>query len=127
MDYDQPYKIEDISGDFVLVLSTSFDTLDYLRMLEQSLREKSFSGQVLVDLLLCNGNADNRFVQWPFEQGKLKRNSLKVVDIEEIDATVLALSEQFYRDNPFLLERNYILLEEEKQAVLAENRELAYQ
>lgn len=128
MNHPQPYQIERISSDFVLVLSTTYEVLDYLGELEEELLGSGFRGTLLLDLLARNGSADNRFAQWEFGQTGLKRNSLKAMSALEVDEAVLQVSSMFYGRNQFLLEINYVNLSEEDECrILKEARSLVCQ
>lgn len=119
MDTEQPYKIKKVSSKFVLIFSTGYDSpLGYISTLGKELSAMDFTGTVLFDLLLCNGNAYNRFVEIPFTLGRFNRSSMSIVDYTEIDDSILVMSSQFYKSNLFLLEANYILLEEEKRELI---------
>lgn len=119
---EQAYEIKEISGDSVLVLSTTYESpLAYISEIEEDLSARAFTGKVLFDLLLCNGNVDdNRFTEATFEGGKIDRSSMKTIDPTELDDFITEVSESFYRANPLLLERNHILLDEDKRALLSE-------
>lgn len=119
MENERPYKIRKKSGSFVLVLSTTYESpLSYISVLEDDLSARSFIGTVLFDLLLCNGNEYNRFVEFTFEKGKINRASRSTVSIIELDDSTLEISKNFYKANRLLLERNHILLEEEKRELI---------
>lgn len=119
MDNERPYKIEKVSSKFVLVLSTSYESpLGYIGVLMKELDAMNFTGTVLFDLLLCNGNVYNRFVEVPFALGQFNRSSMSIIDYAEIDDSILTMSSDFYKSNCFLLETNHILLDEEKRELI---------
>lgn len=116
---ERPYKIQKKSGIFVLVFGTTYENpLSYVSALENDLSARNFTGTVLFDLLLCNGNEYNRFVAFTFEKGKINRASRSPVNIAEIDDSTLEISRSFYKANQLLLERNHVLLEEEKRELI---------
>ena len=119
MDNERPYKIKKVSSKFALVLSTNYESpLGYIGILGKELDAMNFTGIVLFDLLLCNGNVYNRFVEVPFSSGQFNRSSMTIIDHTEIDDFTLAMSSDFYKSNCFLLETNHILLEEEKRELV---------
>lgn len=119
MDNEPPYKVKKVSSNFVLILSISYESpLDYISILSKELSEADFDGMVLFDLLLCNGNVHNRFVEVTFALGRFDRSSMNVVDCTEIEDSIFLMSNDFYKSNWFLLEANHILPKEEKCALM---------
>lgn len=119
MDYAKPYEIKNIYDDCILVLSTTYETpLEYASEIEACLNASEFTGTILFDLLLCNGNVYNRFAKGVFENGEIDYASIKVIDIGEIADAITEISENFYRANQSLLESSYILLDEDKRTLV---------
>lgn len=118
---EQAYEIKEISNDYVLVLSTIYESpLDYASKIEEDLSARDFTGKALFDLLLCNGNVYNRFAEATFKGGKIDRSSMKTIDPTELDDSITEVSESFYKANPLLLQENHVLLDEDKRALLSE-------
>lgn len=110
---DKPYQIERI-GEQIVVFATSYlNPIDYLPAIETELPS---TGKIIFDLLLCNGNNANRFVQATVERGKVDRASMSVV--RAVEPGILALCQAFYRANLMLLENNEILDDLQKQDLL---------
>lgn len=117
-EHEKPYEIRPMSDGFVVVLSTTFETpLDYAGEIASCLNAMGFAGTMLFDLLLCNGNVYNRFVKGTFKDGEIDYSSMKVIDHVEISDAVLDISTSFYRANKALLEKSYILLDEDKRTL----------
>ncbi|EDX82619.1 hypothetical protein S7335_1323 [Synechococcus sp. PCC 7335] len=117
---DQSFEIKQLSEGYALVLTLNYESpLSYVCEIETILGKAEFSGIVLFDLLLCNGVADNRFVQFTFEGGRLDHESHNIIAVESLDDSILRVSENFYLANPVLIERSYILLDSDKQMFLS--------
>jgi len=84
------------------VFSTSFERLDHhLSDLEQRFKEKKYKGKVIIDLLLSNGNSNNRYVEINFNGLEFEIKQAKTIqpnsELERISIT-------FYKKNPELLD-----------------------
>lgn len=119
MNYERPYTIKRISDRFAIVWSMTYESpLGFIKPLEEDLSAMDFAGVVLFDLLLCNGNVHNRFASATFESGKMNLPSMKVVDRDTVNSSILAESKDFYSSNQYLFEHDYILLEEDKRELI---------
>lgn len=119
MSTEHPYEVKKVSDSFVLVLSKSYETpLSYLGYIEEDLNTLEFTGKVLFDLLLCDGNVYNRFAEGYFKDGEIDYSSMRVVDHVEVSDSILHASNSFYKANEDLLERSYILLDEDKRTLV---------
>lgn len=114
------YQIERI-GQNTIVFATSYvNPISYVPQIEADLIELQFNGEIFFDLLLCNGNAVNRFIKGTVTNGIFVRQSLKIVTTEDLDETIVAFAKGFYRSNQELVENNYILMDEDKLELLTQ-------
>lgn len=80
-----------------IVLSTSYvSPLDEIFELEEKLEEIKFKGNIIIDLLLCNG-LTNRFFKTFFDGEFIDFNSIKAD--EEVELEVKKISRNFYMKN----------------------------
>ena len=75
------------------------------------LKEINFTGEIIFDLLLANGNSSNRFIRTKIKNSEIDRTSMKV--LKDIDNSIVIKSRDFYRKNKDLLD-NSILSDKEK-------------
>lgn len=99
----------------VFLIASTFDaSIKTDTKIIKKLKEISFEGDVMVDMLLRNGNISTRFLSIFFDGEKFKSNKAKVLKDKNI---LLALEDNFYKKHPNLVE-NSILSREEKQELL---------
>jgi hypothetical protein len=100
------YKILKLKNlDFsYLVLSTSYvNPLDYVEDIVKKIKENS-SMRILFDLLLSNGDSDNRFIEATFDGKKLDNfRACQNVDLEIKKASV-----RYYQENTKLLDNSVL-------------------
>jgi hypothetical protein len=119
MDTKELYQIEKISDRVVVVFSTTYiNPISYLPAIEEDLGKMDSSGKIIFDLLLSNGYSFNRFVEVAVYKGKVDRKSMKVVDSASLDKIIISKTDDFYKSHPSLVERNHILLDEEKHDLM---------
>ncbi len=88
-------KIDDFN--FVVYPSSFYNPIARINSLETSLESnRCEKGKILVDLLLCNGNENNRFVELYFDGKKIDRDSIRTVAIER---NYERLVNQYYKNN----------------------------
>jgi len=103
-------KLEDYG--YAIVATSYINPLDDVNTIEQELRENKYSGDVLFDLLLCNGLGQNRYAKIRFNGERFEFSSIKLlVDITEsskneifaymrshdfhVDASILPTSQKY--------------------------------
>ncbi len=110
---EKQYKIISNRGQIAVIVSTSFKSpLDQLKMISDDLIEARFYGEVIFDLLLCNGVSSNRFASFYFDSKYFNDESLCVSSTccqrEE--------TEKYYLANPGLF-KGSVLTEGEIKAL----------
>lgn len=86
-----------------IVYSTNYLRLDdYINDVAFLLKEKSFKGKVIFDLLLSNGNSFNRFIEMLFNGDAFEIKTTKVIN--DIDDTIINNSLDFYSSHASYLE-----------------------
>ncbi|PVE15079.1 hypothetical protein DDA98_11565 [Clostridium perfringens] len=86
-----------------IILSTSYiSPLDELFDLEQELKILNFKGEIIFDLLLCNGLNDNRFLKGFFDGDYIDISNLTILN--NIDSNIKKISKEFYINNSDLVE-----------------------
>lgn len=86
-----------------IVLSTSYiSPLDELFDLEQELKMLNFKGEIIFDLLLCNGLNENRFLKGFFDGDYIDIANITI--IKNIENDIKKISEEFYINNSELVD-----------------------
>jgi hypothetical protein len=107
------YQIQKV-GEIALVFCTGYENpISKLQKIERDL--SNFTGKVIFDLLLCNGNSSNRFAEAQISQGKVNRGSMKIVGRLDLDQSTVERIEKFYQGNGKLIEESLILDDQEKE------------
>jgi hypothetical protein len=89
-------------GSLPMVLSTSYvNPLEMLTEIEAELAS-SYCGKVLFDLLLCNGNSSNRFMEAFFDGKQFVQTSFRI--LSEVDEEIRRFSANYYKDKPYFIE-----------------------
>jgi hypothetical protein len=115
----ETYSIEKVSDTTAIVFANSYvNPISFLPCIEEQLVAMNFSGEVVFDLLLSNGHASNRIVASSMADGKIDRKAFKVVEFKSLDAAVLEKIKAFYKSNGAFVQSNFILSDEEKEALL---------
>jgi len=112
------YFVEFVNPEFCIIYSISYESpLDYLKSIENTLSALKFSGHVIFDLLLCNGDSANRF----FETWYLKNDSKfqEVLLLFPSNSILRERSAKFYASRIDIL-RNSILSEDAIELILKE-------
>ena len=111
----QIYQIERVSTYTIIVFSMTYmNPISYLPTIEKDLGELDFSGKIIFDLLLSNGNSSNRFVEANVNKAKIDRRSMKVIRDSSLDASFIKKTREFYKFHRSILDSSNILLDEEK-------------
>lgn len=115
MNIKELYQVERISDQVVIIFCTTYtNPISYLPSIEEDLGKMNFSGKVIFDLLLSNGYSPNRFIEADINKSKINRRSMRVIESSNLDKLIISKALEFYRSHSQLVERNNILLEEEK-------------
>lgn len=87
-----------------IVFSTNYLRLDnYLYEIGKCLSDKNYIGNVIIDLLLSNGNSTNRFIELYFDGSKFDLSKVKTIKpTKELELRSI----EFYSSNPQLLENS---------------------
>jgi len=99
---NKPFKVQAVSAGRIHAISFSLDSTrpeDYYGTLEKSLARLKIDGEVLLDLLACNGQTSRRFFIVQFDGKKLVYRSMKVAKPEALEPMVLNLCSTFYAKN----------------------------
>jgi hypothetical protein len=119
MNTKELYQIERISNQVVMVFCTTHvNPISYLPAIEKDLCEINFDGKIIFDLLLSNGYSSNRFVEADMCEAKVNRKTMKVVSQSSLDSPIIGKTCEFYKSHAYLVESNYILMDEEKYYLL---------
>jgi len=99
----------------VFLIASTFDaSIKSDREVIDKLKKLSFKGEVLVDMLLKNGNVSTRFLSVFFDGDTFKTNKAKVLKDK---SKFISLEEDFYKEHPEII-KNSILSRNEKQELL---------
>lgn len=85
---------------------------DYFSRLELELNELNYEGQVAFDLLLSNGVKSNRYYSAYFNGERFAVSTFS--HMNEVTASIAALTSQFYKRNYDLVSTNKILSKPQK-------------
>ncbi|MDQ0341108.1 hypothetical protein J2S00_003952 [Caldalkalibacillus uzonensis] len=98
-------KVEE-PNNVCLILSNSYiNPLEELESIESDL-QNNFTGKVIFDLLLSNGNSSNRFMEAIFDGNKFDYSSFKI--ITDVDVTIKKISASYYRNNENLMQSTIV-------------------
>lgn len=101
------FEIQKIKSEKYIVLSTSYvSPLDEIEILQQELTRLNFEGELVIDLLLCNGISDNRYVVVYFNGKYIDFSKLQVAP--KVDDEVSKKSREFYMTHKELLVRGIL-------------------
>ncbi|MBD2177979.1 type II toxin-antitoxin system RnlB family antitoxin [Pseudanabaena sp. FACHB-1998] len=115
IDAKQLYEIERFSNHTIIVFSMTYmNPISYLPTIEKDLGKLDFSGKIIFDLLLSNGNSSNRFVEARVNKAKIDRRSMKVIGYSSLEASFIKKTREFYKSHKSILDNSTILLDEEK-------------
>jgi hypothetical protein len=90
-----------------IVYSTNYLRMEeYMNEVALFLKEKSFRGKVIFDLLLSNGNSFNRFIEVFFNGDNFDSKTIKVIN--NIDDNIINKSLDFYNSHLSLLENSVL-------------------
>lgn len=98
----KPFEVKVVKGSRIHAISFSLDSTrpdDYYEALEKSLAKLKIDGEVLLDLLACNGETTRRFFTVQFIDGRLMFNTMRVAKEAAIEPNLLKLCSSFYAKN----------------------------
>lgn len=101
------YKIQEINDLKYKAIIFSTDHIsptEELSQIEEELRENKYVGNIIFDLLLINGNADNRFIEAFFDGIAFDRKSFKIAN--KLSYIINDMSTEFYYNNLCLVENS---------------------
>lgn len=81
---------------------------EYYARLELSLAKLDVEGEVLLDLLACNGKGGRRFFAVRFDGARLLLNTLRPEKPESLEKDVRSLCASFYQKNTRKMERSIL-------------------
>jgi hypothetical protein len=85
----------------VVTASVDYNPMQNLKKLEPELEERGYSGNVVFDLLTCNGLSENHFIQIVFNVSSFDRSTFVV--LEKCDQRIESIQNKYFRANPELL------------------------
>ena len=86
-----------------IILSTSYiSPLDELFDLEQELKMLNFKGEIIFDLLLCNGLNENRFLRGFFDGKYIDISNITIMS--NVQDYIKKISKEFYINNSKLID-----------------------
>lgn len=101
------YKIKEVN-DFkykLIIFSTDYiSPIDYLSEIEDYLKTKNYLGEIIFDLLLVNGNSENRFIEAFFNGEKFNRKSFMIAN--KLSNEIKNVTTEFYFNNLSIVENS---------------------
>ena len=99
---DTPFEIKAVNVGRFNAVTFALDSTrpeDYYDQLEATLARLDVEGDVLLDLLACNGQTSRRFFSVRFDGQRLAFNTMRVEKESTLDRAVLSLCASFYISN----------------------------
>jgi hypothetical protein len=99
---NKPFEVRAVKDGRIHAISFSLDSTrpeNYYGSLEKALARLKVDGEVLLDLLACNGQNSRRFFTVRFDGQRLAFNTLKVTKPEALDTSILNQCASFYSRN----------------------------
>jgi hypothetical protein len=81
---------------------------EYFARLESHLAKLDVEGEVLLDLLACNGGSSRRFFAVRFDGARLRLDTLRPEKPESLEEDLRSLCTSFYQKNARKLERSVL-------------------
>ncbi|WP_195938459.1 type II toxin-antitoxin system RnlB family antitoxin [Romboutsia sp. 1001713B170131_170501_G6] len=97
-------KTKDIEYSSIIFSTDCSNPIDDLTNIEKDLRHEGYIGKVIFDLLLVNGNCNNRFIEAFFNGQKFDRQSFKNHNL--ISQELKAIITDFYYINSGIVENS---------------------
>lgn len=99
-------KIKDMPNNR-FVMSTCYKSpIGFLFEIQEQLKNEGFRGCVLVDALLSNGFASNRFMSMNFDGKAFEKATIRVIDKKDIPVNMLRMAYEFYFAHPEYVEQS---------------------
>lgn len=98
----KPFEVIEVKRGRIHAISFSLDSTrpdDYYHELERSLSKLQISGEVLLDLLACNGKSSRRFFIIQFLEGRLIFNTMRVAREDMLEPSLLTICANYYALN----------------------------
>jgi hypothetical protein len=108
---NKPFEVKAIKSGRINAISFSLDSTrpeDYYDNLAKSLARLKVDGEVLLDLLACNGQTSRRFFTVEFDGKKLNFQTLRVAKEGAIEPSLLSLCSAFYSKNKSKLQNTVL-------------------
>lgn len=102
MPIKKPFEVKAVKGSRFHAISFSLDSTrpdDYYEALERSLAKLKIDGEILLDLLACNGKSARRFFTVQFVNGRLMFNTMRLEKEESLEPSLLQICSSFYGKN----------------------------
>jgi hypothetical protein len=99
---NMPFKVKAISCGRIHAISFSLDSTrpeEYYCTLEKSLAKLKVDGEILLDLLACNGQTSRRFFTVEFDGKRLNFQTMRIAKADAIEPTLLNQCAAFYAKN----------------------------
>lgn len=96
---NKPFKVQAVNVGRIHAISFSLDSTrpeDYYETLEKSLAKLKVDGEILLDLLACNGQTSRRFFTVQFDGRKLDFHTMKVAKVDALAPSLLGVCANFY-------------------------------
>ena len=94
-------KINNRAYGYIIFSVNFYSPIDYLANIEEELLGINYSGKVLFDLLLVNGNSFNRYLTAEIKKGKFDKKSFSV--LSRVPDGVKEKSLEYYVQRPDIL------------------------
>lgn len=103
----KPYSLKRLDNDHFFVIPKDYRGIDFvLPLVNEELQTKKFTGHVIFDLLLSNGNNSRRFFNSFFDGRIINHKSL--VKMSSVPAAYIKISNQFIKTNPDVLTKGIL-------------------
>jgi len=98
----KPYTLQKSSTGYMFVMPKDYRGMNYiLPFVSKELKEKSYSGMIIFDLLLSNGDNKSRYFQIYFDGQKILKDTIQ--KLFPAPAEYHSLSNKFLKRNPEVL------------------------
>lgn len=88
-----------------IILSTSYiSPLDEIEELQNDLKKLNYNGELIIDLLICNGLSSNRFFKAYFDGKAIDLCSIKI--LSDVDDNIKGTSREFYKNHANILDNS---------------------
>lgn len=98
----KPFAVRVIKGGRFFAISFALDATrpeEYYAKLEKDLARLNFDGDILLDLLACNGQSSRRFVAMRFDGRRLAYGTLRVERESALEPSILDMCSNFFIKN----------------------------